>query len=669
MKRKLPILLESALLCAICTWGAVGCLISAFSLPLESPNGVIGVWAMWLLLCSVLMLFRYGEAAVLGLGAAGAFWLWLEGSFGPQLLSTLSDVAEIYDAAYGWGMPQFLRVQRLASDLPVTVLGMLLIFAVSRSVCRRKDSGLAVLLLLLPLAACLLVTDTVPGEGYLFALLLGLSLLLLTDGVRRENGFQAAKLGFTAAIPLALALGLLMYAFPREDFVNTTGALREKILISLTELPQKFQAQGPEWLTGLRKKETVDLSALPSQLRLGVPVAEVSAEQSGPVYLRVQDFDVYTGTAWESSPGRQEALVGAGENRGYLTVNILNSQTKLLPSYPEGQSFLSEGAGEGDGQQEITVTLRTAAMGPLPGEQWLQLPEDTNVRAKALLQTIPGSGSTLEETVSAVADYVRTSAAYDRGGTEMAPGESDFAIWFLEEAERGYCVHFATAATVLLRSAGIPARYVTGYRADAVAGETVRLTSDDAHAWAEYYDYRSWTWNILEATPGDDSLPPLPSQTQTTQTLEPETEPQTAETRQTMGSEPETTAVPQTAQEKGWTMPVYIPLTVFLLGFLWVALELQRLLRIQFRKRAQTRGDNNRRASACCKEIRLLTALLKRPIPEEVELLTEKALFSQHMLSREELNVFLSCQASCRQTLRSFPWWKKLIYRYWYAVI
>ena len=39
----------------------------------------------------------------------------------------------------------------------------------------------------------------------------------------------------------------------------------------------------------------------------------------------------------------------------------------------------------------------------------------------------------------------------------------DFAIWFLTEADTGYCIHFATAAVVLLRAAGIPARYVDGY--------------------------------------------------------------------------------------------------------------------------------------------------------------------------------------------------------------
>ena len=65
-----------------------------------------------------------------------------------------------------------LRAQVQAADLPVAVLGMILIFAVSRAVCCRKGNAVAVAALLLPLAACLVVTDTVPKEENLFGLLL-----------------------------------------------------------------------------------------------------------------------------------------------------------------------------------------------------------------------------------------------------------------------------------------------------------------------------------------------------------------------------------------------------------------------------------------------------------------------------------------------------------------
>lgn len=299
----------------------------------------------------------------------------------------------------------------------------------------------------------------------------------------------------------------------------------------------------------------------------------------------------------------------------------------------------------------------------------MKLPEQTNRRAKELLQTISSDLSSVEVTVAAVAEYVRGSAAYDRGSSVMAGEETDFALWFLEEADRGYCVHFATAAAVLLRSAGIPARYVTGYRAEAVAGETVKVTSDDAHAWVEYYNYRTWTWNILEATPGEDTPVPTEPGTETTQVTRPEPQTQPATDSVTATTQPVTTTQPQTVSEEHWTLPLWIPLTVAAMGAAWAVAELQRLVRIRLRRRHQAKGGNNARAAACCREIGVLSKLLKQPVPEEVLQLTEKALFSQHTLTRGELNVFLSCQASCRRALRKAAWWRRLLYRYWHAVI
>jgi len=43
------------------------------------------------------------------------------------------------------------------------------------------------------------------------------------------------------------------------------------------------------------------------------------------------------------------------------------------------------------------------------------------------------------------------------------PADEDFVQYFLENQKRGYCAHFASAAVMILRHLGIPARYVEGY--------------------------------------------------------------------------------------------------------------------------------------------------------------------------------------------------------------
>lgn len=671
MKRKAPVFLESAALSILGAWGAVGCLTSAFSLTVAKPQGMMLLWICWALLCACLLGHRWGAAALLALGAVGAGFLWRDGQFGRQLLSLLGVLARAYDAGYGWGIPPALQVERLTTDLPVMVLGMILIFGISFAVCRRKGTALAVLLLLAPLACCLVVTDTVPGEAFLFLLLLSLCLLLLTDGVRRENGPQAGRLAAIALVPLLLGLGLMFHFYPRQTYVNTSQALREKLLTTVAELPRRLGEQGFEWLTGLGKKQRVELSNLPDQQLLGIPVATLTADRDVSVYLRQQDYDVYTGAAWESTPDRQDTLAGTGEELGTVTVRPLNAQSALLlPAFPDGQTLLSDGAaGSGQNQWEYSVMLRSGSMGAFPGQQWLELPEQTSPRAKELLQSLPGEKQTVEQTVQLVADYVRNAAAYDRGGTSMAPGETDFALWFLEQGERGYCVHFATAAAVLLRSAGIPARYVTGYRVEAIAGQTVQVTTDHAHAWVEYYNYHTWTWNILEATPADESLPPTQTVPETTLSTQPEpqTQPTTAPTAG--ATQPSDLPQPVTAPEEKWTLPVWIPVTVLVLTLFWALTEAQRLLRIRLRRKKQTEGSANQRSAACFQELELLLRLLKRSMPEEVEQLAEKALFSQHTLTREELGLFITCQMACRRALRQQVWWKKLLYRYWFAVL
>ena len=193
--------------------------------------------------------------------------------------------------------------------------------------------------------------------------------------------------------------------------------------------------------------------------------------------------------------------------------------------------------------------------------------------------------------------------------------------------------------------------------------------SDDAHAWVEYYDYRTWSWNILEATPGEDSLPPEEVTETTTQTVPTEQSTQPAQTLPAQTAPPQTLPTEQSIEEKSWRLPVWIPLTAATLVLAYCLAELERLLRISLRRRSQIRGSTNRRAVACHQELRLLARLLKRPLPEELEELTEKALYSQHTLTPEELGQFTVCQSACRQQLRKAPWWRRLLYRYWFAVI
>jgi transglutaminase-like putative cysteine protease len=65
---------------------------------------------------------------------------------------------------------------------------------------------------------------------------------------------------------------------------------------------------------------------------------------------------------------------------------------------------------------------------------------------------------------------------------------------FLFDERRGFCEHFASAFTVLLRDAGIPARVVTGYQGGEMnpRGGYMIVRQSDAHAWTEAYIDGEW---------------------------------------------------------------------------------------------------------------------------------------------------------------------------------
>ena len=86
---------------------------------------------------------------------------------------------------------------------------------------------------------------------------------------------------------------------------------------------------------------------------------------------------------------------------------------------------------------------------------------------------------------------------------------SSYVYQFLHTAKNGYCVQYATAAVMLLRSLGIPARYVEGFKTseferDGKGYKTVVLDKD-SHAWVEVYvDGPGWmTFEVTEPMIGD----------------------------------------------------------------------------------------------------------------------------------------------------------------------
>ena len=265
-------------------------------------------------------------------------------------------------------------------------------------------------------------------------------------------------------------------------------------------------------------------------------------------------------------------------------------------------------------------------------------------------------------------DYVKNSAAYSLNTGRMDDSYGDFVQWFLTESDTGYCVHFATAATVLLRAAGIPARYVTGYMVNCEAGKTVTVESDRAHAWVEYFDPIARAWIIAEPTPPDlsENEPEDESVTAPPPVTQPLTEPEETETA--APTEPATrpgqnggdVQVDISVEEiRIWETLRWFVLTAAILA----VIVLQRLIRIALRRRSLT-GGPNRRALGLWQDVERISAFLKQEPPEELLELAQKAKFSQYELTKEELHRFTAWLKAARKELRSRPVFQRIWCRY-----
>ena len=175
-------------------------------------------------------------------------------------------------------------------------------------------------------------------------------------------------------------------------------------------------------------------------------------------------------------------------------------------------------------QQKVTITVQTppiistdklAAAGnkyPAPvTDRYLQLPSSLPGRVKELAIDITRGASTPYQKVMAIKNYL---AGYPYSlYIEAPPPDADGVDYFLFTQKSGYCTYFASAMTVMLRSAGVPARLVSGFLSSEYdpSAHNVIIRERNFHAWTEVY-FPGYGWITFDATPNSSSLVPASPQ-------------------------------------------------------------------------------------------------------------------------------------------------------------
>ncbi len=132
-----------------------------------------------------------------------------------------------------------------------------------------------------------------------------------------------------------------------------------------------------------------------------------------------------------------------------------------------------------------------------------ELGKETYAVMNSILQELDIEGKTRKEQISAIVKYVKNSNRYSLLYNTELDSEPNRAVAFLtdEKYTEGLCEHYAEAATLLLRAAGIPARYTEGIYLENIVKQTVNdVKLTDMHAWVEIYT-DGIGWEYLEVTP------------------------------------------------------------------------------------------------------------------------------------------------------------------------
>ena len=680
---KLFSLLTAAALAFAIAFGASCCIQSAFDLTLAYPNLLILVCAISALLWAGLLTVRQGGKVLLCLLALAAGFLFKDGRAILQALRLTHDLTVIYDRAYGLGILEVsdATMGMTSFDFPLGILGAVIALAVTRCTLKQRSAWLPVLLTLLPLCSCIVVTDTVPQEKWLLTVMAGLILLILSGSVRRESSLQALRLAAALALPVVIALTGLFLAFPKETYVNQIPTIQENILIAAQNLPQLMDTGVTRLTEAVQNHPSgqINLSKAEPNIPFTYSVMEVTAAQSGTLYLREQDYDQYTGFGWVSGSSRREEFSGIGSETETILIRTRTPRDILCLPYHPSAVTLTGGFAENTGnsreytlqRQLLPADWRQTAYGdaPVPDDlaAYLTLPEQTLAAAREYLQEqrlYQGQVSPMEK-ADIIAALVLDSADYDLNTEKMPEDAIDFALWFLRESETGYCVHFATAAAVLLRASGVPARYVTGYLLEAKAGEAVTVTEENAHAWAEFYEPNLGLWLPLEATPAAAVLLPA-TQPAIPQSSQPEATEASRPTGPSSKPVPSPSEAPVSGTAAASGLKKVSPLWL-LIPLAVLSLILQRKVRLALRTRRQHIGNTNQQALQHWREAERLARLLKECPPEELMALAQKAKFSQYMLTDAELECFDLFISTCLRRLRKKPSYLQPVYRFIYA--
>ncbi|MEN4011942.1 MAG: transglutaminase domain-containing protein [Bellilinea sp.] len=312
----------------------------------------------------------------------------------------------------------------------------------------------------------------------------------------------------------------------RERFQNATAPLRGSAAIA-----DEFYADEFALGTGSVLTDTNIFSVKPS----------ITQRSGVPFYWRIRSYDTYNQGRWESTLTNLRPLTSTSapvEYPGYshrLNVRfdfhpLRNLSMVYVPGLPiainRNVQLVFNGTNNTELEDVITVladpdiepgdTYQVTSFIAAPTiasmreagesypawvtEQYLQLPNDLPESIPQLAAEITAGLDNPYDKTAAITQWLRENIQYSATIPQPPPGR-DAIEWVLFEHRQAFCNYYATAQVLMLRSLGIPARWVIGYAQgffDAEEG-VYRVRDKDRHAWPEVF-FPGLGWIEFEPT-------------------------------------------------------------------------------------------------------------------------------------------------------------------------
>lgn len=528
----------------------------------------------------------------------------------------------------------------------------------------------------------------------------------------------------------ALTLALLFLMVPEEGYTPPvwTGTART----ALIELGNQFQSVFSESIAEMGGEEMDPerelLSMAGPRQYSEKTILEVESDTHGTLYLRGSSYAVYDGMTWEGLSEEEEreqndwiadggsalwfpSMGRTDEQPRFATVSYVNEPGDLV-YYPYHPVEMPDSMRESVTIKDDTIWMESPlweyTMHFLPLEEqpvrstlsgsavqteetyrtfvydhYLDVPQETEEYLQTWKNRTEGLAGNMD--TERGGDYSRQLSAADQIvellaltteydlDTPYTPSDSDFTIHFLDVSRRGYCIHYATAAALLLRMEGIPTRYVSGYLTQIPESGITAVPDSAAHAWVEIY-LDGYGWYPIEATPpgavGEETLETetpseeVPEQDEALPSEETsEQEPASLEdtpSNEAVGEE----TIPSEDNQDISTREVSSSSGLWILIVLLSILSLIRFYRSFRWHRLFTRPDNN---AAVIDVWGWFQQLIRwgGKLEKDVEMLAQKARFSQHTLTEAEremaLRQLIDEISRCKMAL---PRWKQPLFAF-----